>query len=443
MPIDFPTYETIINRIRADLAANLPGVDPTIFGSFVRAFADSLGGRAFDINVLQEQLLNEFFPQTASGEFLELWAGYEDITRNPATPSVGSITVTGTSGSIISLNTQYRATSGKLYYTTSALTLSAQSIGISSLTRSGSTVTGTTASDHGFATGIEVTIAGAVETDYNGTYEITVTDTDEFEYTITGTPTTPATGTITVSFDGGTVEIESVDAEEEDPDDPELTVNLDSGAQLSIVTPIAGVDANAFVQYLGVTGGTPVESDDDLRERVFQSRANPVANFNVTAIEKQARSVAGVTRVKVKRITPAIGQVTVLFVRDGDDNIIPDAGEVADVETAVLDILQASSDTSDVFVTAPTPVTTNYTFTAISPDTPTMRTAIENNLIAFYEDEVDFEEDITEDKYRGAIINTIDPDTGDTLASFTLSGPSGDITITTDEIGVLGVVTFP
>lgn len=441
MPISFPDYETIINRIRSDLAANLPGVDPTIFGSFVRAFADSLAGRAFDITVLQEQLLQEFFPQTAEGEFLELWAGYEDLSRNPATSSVGNITITGTNGSIVPINTQWRAVTGELYFTTIALTLLLTTVSVSSLTRSGTTVAATTVSDHNLASGIEITIAGAVETDYNGTFEITVTDTDQFEYTITGTPTTPATGTITASYTGGSVEVESVNVETENDND--TSVNLDSGAQLAIVTPISGVDANAFVGFLGVTGGVVVESDEDLRVRVFQSRASPVANFNEFAIEKQALSVPGVTRVLVKRITPAIGQVTVLFVRDNDDTIIPDAGEVAEVETAVLDILPATSDVSDVFVKAPTPVTTNYVFTAILPDTATMRSAIEANLQAFYEDEVDFETDITEDKYRGAIINTIDPDTGDTLDSFTLSTPSGDITVTTDEIGVLGTITFP
>ena len=71
-----------------------------------------------------------------------------------------------------------------------------------------------------------------------------------------------------------------------------------------------------------------------------------------------------------------------------------------------------------------------------------MRTAIEENLKAFYQDEVTFETNITEDKYRSAIINTIDPETGDSLDSFTLSSPSGDIVVATDEIGVLGSVIF-
>jgi len=432
--IDFSSYKEIVNRIRSDIQQNLPGTDPTIFGSFVRAFADSLAGRSFDITVLQEQLLIQMFPQTATGEFLELWAEYSNITRNPATGSNGPVTFTGTVASVIPAGTQVRDASGNIFETDTSLALSAQVISITSLTRSGNVVTATTSSDNHLGSGQEVDVVGAVETDYNGTQTITVTGSDTFTFLIDTTPSSPATGTITAEFDGGFVDVTSVNTGADQ--------NLDSGAQLSLVTPIAGVDTTAFVQFGEVGGGTDTESDDDLRSRLFQARANPVANFNVAAIEKQARSIAGVTRVKIKRITPYIGGVTILFVRDNDPNIIPSASEVTAVKDAILEILQASSSEDDVFVTAPTPVTTDFTFSAIDPDTPTMRTAIEENLKAFYEDEVDFETDITEDKYRSAIINTIDPETGDSLISFTLTSPSADITVSTDEIGVLGDVTF-
>lgn len=435
MPIDFPTYKEIIDRARADISQNLPGVDPTIFGSYVRALSDTVAGRSFDIILLQEQQLQEFFPQTASSDFLELWAGYEDITRNPATGATGPITFTGTIGSIIPLSTQIRSADGNIYETLASLTLANQLISITSLTRSGSEVTAITASDHLLSSGQELDILGANETEYNGTQEITVTGSDSFTYQTTGTPATPATGTITADFDGGSVDIESQGTGSDQ--------NLESGAQLSLVSPIAGVDTTARVQFGEVGGATDTETDDDLRTRVFQSRANPVANFNVAAIEKQALAVPGVTRVLVKRITPYVGGVTILFVRDNDDNIIPSASEVTTVKDSILEILQASSDEADVFVLAPTPVTVNFTFTLLTPDTSTMRTAVEQNLIAFFQDEVTFEKDITEDKYRSAIINTIDPETGDSVSAFTLSSPSGDVTVTTNEIGVLGTIIFP
>ncbi len=424
----------IIKNTRADVSKLLPLLDPTIWGSFVRAFTDSNAGRSFDNQGLIKQLIKQLFPQTATGEPLERWGGYENIDKFAPTASSGLLTATGIIGNTIPALTQLRSETGNLYTTEADSTIATQVISVSSLVRNGATVTAVTSSAHGLASNIEALIAGAVETDYNGTFVITVLSATTFTYEITGTPTSPATGTITASCDCATVNVES--------NDTGLDQNLESGALLSLTTPISGVDAVAYAQITGVVGGQDEEGDEAYRVRVFQSRANPIANFNPAQIEKLARSIQGVTRVLVKRITPAIGQVTILFVRDNDDNIIPDGSEVAEVKEAIIDKLPATSDEADVFVLAPTPVSTDYTFSAISPDTTTMRTAIEENLIAFYADEVDFETDITEDKYRSAIIDTIDPETGDILASFTLSTPSGDITVTTNQIGVLGNVVF-
>ena len=75
---------------------------------------------------------------------------------------------------------------------TSALTLS-------TVTRSGSTVTATAAAAHGLEVGSIVIIAGATETDYNGTYPVTVTTDTAFTYELVGgvTPTSPASGSPT------------------------------------------------------------------------------------------------------------------------------------------------------------------------------------------------------------------------------------------------------
>jgi hypothetical protein len=68
---------------------------------------------------------------------------------------------------------------------------------VSSLTRSGSTATATTSITNSLVTGDSVTIAGANQTEYNGTFTITVTGGTTFTYAVSGTPATPATGTIT------------------------------------------------------------------------------------------------------------------------------------------------------------------------------------------------------------------------------------------------------
>ena len=435
MPIETPTYDEITEQIKADIANELPEVDPTIFGSFVRAFAVSNAGRHYDNVLLIEQLIKELFPQTASGEFLERWAQYEGISRLAAIASSGNITVTGVATTSVPSLTEWANAEGTVIASIVGATLALQSFSISSLTRSGTTVTGTTTSNHNFASGLIITIAGADQSAYNGSFVITVTSATTFIYEITGSPATPATGTIMASYTGASISVEG-----EDPGDDG---NLESGAQLSLVAPIVGLDSDAFVQYLGLTGGADEESDEALLSRTLQSRTNPVANFNEAAIEKEALAVTGVTRVFIKRITPGVGDVTIAFMRDNDDNPIPDAGEVTDVETAIHAITPAQSDLTDIIIQAPTPISVAFTFTAIIPDTATMRTAITASLTAFFTDDVDYETNVDEDKYKAAIINTVDPETGDTLQSFTLSVPSGDVSISTNEIGVLGTITYP
>jgi len=430
--IETLSYQEIRKRSRSDVSSALPDVDPTIHGSFTKTFVDSIGSRSFDIILLLQQLEKELFPQTATGEYLERWANYEALTRITATIATGPIIMTGTG--TVPKDSELSSPIGNLYTTDNDLSLTTIEVTINSLTRSGFIVTATVTNGHYLASNITITIAGANETDYNGEYDITVISDTVFTYIITETPSTPATGTISVSYDGGLVEVSSSDSGD--------IQNIESGGLLTLTSIISNVDSEAYVTYSEISGGEDAESDSALLVRVLQSRSAPVANFNVGAIEKKVRSVSGVTRVLVKPITPEIGDVTILFVKDDEDNIIPTATDVNNVKESLLEIKPANTSDDSVIVVAPTPISTDYTFTAINPDNETMKTAIENNLDAFYEDSVTFEETITEDKYRSAIIDTVDLDTGDQLISFTLSTPTTDITVSGTEIGVLGTILF-
>lgn len=84
-----------------------------------------------------------------------------------------------------------------------AATSTAQTI--STITRGGTgnlTATLTTASAHGLVTGNQVTISGATESNYNGTYLITVTNSTTFTYVMATAPAADASvvGTYTVNF---------------------------------------------------------------------------------------------------------------------------------------------------------------------------------------------------------------------------------------------------
>lgn len=76
--------------------------------------------------------------------------------------------------------------------------LDQQGRSVTSITRVLQVATVTTSAAHGYSTGAAVVIAGAVQTEYNGVFTVTVLSTTTFSITVTGSPATPATGTITV-----------------------------------------------------------------------------------------------------------------------------------------------------------------------------------------------------------------------------------------------------
>lgn len=73
-------------------------------------------------------------------------------------------------------------------------------LAITSITRSSTTATVTTTTNHGLSGTFELTIQGADQTDYNGSFTCTTTGANTFTYTVANSPTTPATGTITYGY---------------------------------------------------------------------------------------------------------------------------------------------------------------------------------------------------------------------------------------------------
>jgi uncharacterized repeat protein (TIGR01451 family) len=72
-------------------------------------------------------------------------------------------------------------------------------IGLAGLTSTGTTATATTSVAHGLVTGNTVTIAGAQQSAYNGSFVITFVSATQFTYTIPAAATSPASGLMTVT----------------------------------------------------------------------------------------------------------------------------------------------------------------------------------------------------------------------------------------------------
>lgn len=140
--------------------------------------------------------------------------------------------------------------------------------------------------------------------------------------------------------------------------------------------------------------------------------------------------------------TIPLGQTRTFFMRDNDVNSIPSGSEVLTVKAKIDEIRPANTSTFDNIVLAPTAVPVDFTFTELSPNTSSMKSAINANLQMFFDEQTTVGVDIDEALYNAAIANTVDTETGATITSFTISAPSGDITIGSGEIGTLGNVNY-
>jgi len=444
MPLEYPTFENLVEIARAALINEIPSLDPTISNSWARAFVDSLAAVAHSNNLQIRDLEKELFPQTATSDYLDRWLQYEGLERLAPTAGRGVVTITGTAGSIVPVLTNYTGTNGLTYQNQTAATIASTVLSVLTLTRSGTTATATFASSHGLATGNSVTVAGATPSDYNGTFTITAISDTSITYTVTGSPTTPATGTITCTGTYASVVFECTTTG--------ATTNIDSSSTLTIDTPISGVDDSAIIGPDGLTGGADQESNEAARTRLFLSRSSISGVFTPAQIKTAALAINGNTRVwVVEPENPAVaggpepGQVFVYFTRDNDSNPLPSTTIVAETKAAIIANGAKPAHTADidVVVASPTAITTNFTFASISPDTASMRTAIEAQLKAFFEDSASVGEDVKQSSYLGAIANTYDTTNAVSLTSFSLSSPSADIAVTLGELAFLGTVSFP
>jgi uncharacterized phage protein gp47/JayE len=435
MTIYYPqNRQEIVDRVKTDVQNELPESEPFLRNSYLSASCIGYGSGFYDLYINQKALQAEMFPDTATGEFAVRWASYKGITLNPATQAFGYITITGTIGIIIPAGTLFVSSDGIQYQTLYNTEILPQVSSITTLTRSGSTAYAITASDHHLVDGATPIISGAVQTEYNITATITVTSATTFNYTISGTPVTPATGTIISSYTFASVQVSSITYG--------VDTNLDSGSELFIVTPIAGVNSSAFVQYDGVTGGTDQETDSIFRNRYLYAYQHPVSFFNVAELTIQARKITGVDRVFVHEITPDIGQVTIYFTMSAD-NVIPTPSEVVIIKNKILEIKPAHVDPNDVIVSAPTPVPVTFNFSTLVPNTSTMQDAIKANLEQMFKEVPEVGYNLSQDAYRSTIQQSVDPATGNFVTSFSLSSPSGNIVCATGQLATYVGCNFP
>lgn len=251
---------------------------------------------------------------------------------------------------------------------TAAMFGGSSSVNISTLTRSGATVTVTTSGNHGFATGDSITIANANPADYNGAYTVAVTDATHFTYPITETPPTPATGSYTASL----------------PNPPRSVTSLTRSGNTATVTSNAHGFSNG--QTVTISGANQTGYNGS-----FVIGGVTANTFTYTVTEQPALSASGGTATGEKNATggcPApcmisfgigtvsrtLGSTTVTVNTSANNSFISTVGKVINLAGVVDGSGNAVAEyTGNVTSTSWNSPTNNRSFTfttTLSPATP-------------------------------------------------------------------------
>ncbi len=446
MPIEIKTIQqneqvltnALVKSINTGQSDPSKKVDPTIRNSFLRGLSQSLALGIYENNKNIQKGITEAF--LGGDSWREFWASKIGINSQDATTSNGNIVLTGTAGTLISAGTLITNANSIQYSTNANVTIANQTINIASITRAGTQVTVETVDNHNLANNVVISILGANETAYNVSGQtIAVTGLKTFTFNIASTPSTPATGTLTLNFTNAVANVTSTTLG--------ANTNIGSIIELTLVNAIINVNPAVFTTFDGISGGLDVESDLSVENRVaekFQSYFSaPFTKVGIPIFLKEA--VAGIARVWVKDAYPQAGKVTIYFVRDNDVNILPNSTQINDAKNAIingtdkLDLIKPSNTPdSYVIVLAPTPVTVNFIFTSVTPNTDAMKQAIKDNLIDFFKNNTDFETSITRDELFNIILQTTDDNGNTPKVSIGLT----DIIVGFGQIPILGTIEF-
>jgi len=123
MPFQRPTLSQLRGQVAADINAAIPGADGLLRFSNVAILGKSLAGLAHLHYGYLDFIALQAVPYTATEEFLEGWAALKGITRNAASTATGSVTFTGTSGTLIPASTLLSRGDGYQYKTNADATI--------------------------------------------------------------------------------------------------------------------------------------------------------------------------------------------------------------------------------------------------------------------------------------------------------------------------------
>lgn len=128
MPFSRPTLTELIDRVSTDIASRLPGQSANLLRrSLAGVLARAEAGAVHSLYGYLDFIAKQAIPDTAEDEYLLRWAAiWLEVGRKPATfaSGAGAVRVSGVTGSVVPVDTQFVRADGLTFHTTTEATLS-------------------------------------------------------------------------------------------------------------------------------------------------------------------------------------------------------------------------------------------------------------------------------------------------------------------------------
>lgn len=206
-----------------------------------------------------------------------------------------------------------------------------------------------------------------------------------------------------------------------------------AGAELSLVSPIPGVNSTAVVDADGLQGGADQETYNSWRDRILQRRARTPRGGAKGDWEGWALEVPGVTRAWEDPLGMGAGSVVIrIMADDAADGPLP-SQQLLD---AVFDYISKQKNVAaHLYVIAPTPVDFSPQLSVV-PDTQEVRDAATASLQDLVEREGEPGGTLLITRVRHAISSAAG------VEDYDLPWPAANVDYATGELPIWGGVTW-
>jgi uncharacterized phage protein gp47/JayE len=220
--------------------------------------------------------------------------------------------------------------------------------------------------------------------------------------------------------------------------------NDDSGAVLTFVSPIVNVNTTVTIDANGIGNGADEETDTAFSLRILTRKRQPPHGGAEFDYEVWMKEVSGVTRSWAIPSYQGDGTIGCAFVRDNDTDLIPSASEIATVRSYIVSHTDpVTGKTVGIPVTAEpglfmitlTKLTMNFTI-QLKPNTTSVQTSVQSFLSDLVLSNGGPGESIRLSQINEAISNAVGEE------YHILDYPTEDVTASTQQVHVMGTITF-